>query len=224
MQMSQLVPISSLAQRFGVKSLIYGAPGTYKTPLIATAPRPVVLVTEPGMLSVRHLNNIPAWQAFTKERIDEFAAWLDTPEARNFDTICVDSTSQVAEIMLEKAKAQYTDGRKQYGFMSENTMKLINKLYYMPNKHVYLICKESAIETGNVKEKRPYFPGQELNVKVPHMFDEVLYIDYVSMNGSQPILAIRCKATFGILARDRSARLNEFEEPNLTKLFTKCMS
>ena len=91
-----------MARRFGVKSIIYGGPGTGKTPLTTTCPRPVMLVVEPGMMSMRG-TQIPAYEAPTPERIDEFFAWiLKSHEARNFDTLAVDSISQLAEVFLTK--------------------------------------------------------------------------------------------------------------------------
>lgn len=111
MQMSQLKPASELAQRFGVKALVYGGPGMGKTPIIKTAPRPVLCVVEPGMLSMRDAVNIPAWDAYTPERIDEFFKWLFTSaEAKNFDTVGIDSISQLAEIILTQELNRNKDG------------------------------------------------------------------------------------------------------------------
>ncbi|WBF76860.1 hypothetical protein PSV3_00158 [Septimatrevirus PSV32] len=96
MQMSQLKPASQLARRYGVKSVVFGAPGSGKTPLINTAPRPVLLVTEPGMLSMRG-SNVPAWEAYSPALIVEFFEWfMKSREAANFDTLGIDSISNIA--------------------------------------------------------------------------------------------------------------------------------
>ena len=119
MNIQNLKPASELAQRFGVKALVYGGPGMGKTPIIKTAPRPVLCVVEPGMLSMRDAVNIPAWDAYTPERIDEFFKWLFTSaEAKNFDTVGIDSISQLAEIILTQELNRNKDGRKAYGEMS----------------------------------------------------------------------------------------------------------
>ena len=112
MNIQNLKPASELAQRFGVKALVYGGPGMGKTPIIKTAPRPVLCVVEPGMLSMRDATNIPAWDAYTPERIDEFFKWLFTSnEAKNFDTVGIDSISQLAEIILTQELNRNKDGR-----------------------------------------------------------------------------------------------------------------
>lgn len=226
MQMSQLKPASELAQRFGVKALVYGGPGMGKTPIIKTAPRPVLCVVEPGMLSMRDAVNIPAWDAYTPERIDEFFKWLFTSaEAKNFDTVGIDSVSQLAEIILTQELNRNKDGRKAYGEMSRRVMEIVNALYYFPNKHIYLIAKQASADENGVTTKKPYFPGQDLNVKVPHLYDEILHLGEVNIPGqAKPVVGFRCLPTFGIMARDRSGRLNEIEPPNLDAIFKKCMT
>lgn len=196
-----------------------------KTPLIKTAPRPVLCVVEPGMLSMRDANQIPAWDAYTPERIDEFFTWLfKSQEAQQFDTVGIDSVSQLAEIFLTQELKRNKDGRKAYGEMSRRVMDLVNGLYYLPNKHIYLIGKQGTNDENGVTTKRPYFPGQDLNVKVPHLYDEILHIGEANVPGmNKPVVAFRCQPTFGIMARDRSGNLAEYEPPDLGAMFKKAM-
>ncbi|CAB4123294.1 AAA domain containing protein [uncultured Caudovirales phage] len=225
MQASQLKPASQLAQRFGVKALAYGGPGTGKTPMVNTAPRPVLCVVEPGMLSMR-TSNVPAWEAYDVPRINEFFKWLFTSnEARNYDTVGIDSISQLAEIILTDELKKNKDGRKAYGEMSRAVMEIVNALYYLPQKHVYLIGKQSTVDEGGIMRKKPYFPGQDLNVKIPHMYDEILHIGMNQIAGMpKPTIAIRTAESFDTMARDRSGRLAELEPPDLSALFAKAMT
>ena len=225
MQMSQLKPASQLAQRFGVKALAYGGPGTGKTPMVNTAPRPVLCVVEPGMLSMR-TSNVPSWEAYDVPRINEFFKWLFTSnEARNYDTVGIDSISQLAEIILTDELKKNKDGRKAYGEMSRAVMEIVNALYYLPQKHIYLIGKQSVVDENGIQRKKPYFPGQDLNVKIPHMYDEILHIGMNQIAGMpKSMIAIRTTETFDIMARDRSGRLAELEPPDLSALFAKAMT
>lgn len=225
MNANQLRPASQLAQQFGVKCLTYGGPGMGKTPLIQTAPRPVLCVVEPGMLSMKN-SNIPAWEAHKPEQIDEFFDWLfRSNDAKQFDTVGIDSISQLAEIFLTQELKRNKDGRKAYGEMSRRVMDIVNGLYYLPQKHVYLIGKQAMVDVNGSQEKRPYFPGQDLNVKVPHLYDEILHLGRYNVPGQpQPVVAFRCNETYGVMARDRSGKLNELEPPNLGDIFKKCMS
>ena len=225
MQMKDLRPVSQLAQRFGAKCIAYGPPGAGKTPLIQTAPRPVLCAVEPGMLSMRNVQHVPAWEAYTPEKLDEFMDWVfRSPEAKNFDTICIDSISQGAELMLTQELRRNKNGQRAYGEMARRVMEHVNTLYFMPNKHIYMICKQTVGEDG---QKKPYFPGQVLNADIPHLFDEILHIAPVlipGVNNGKPTTAIRTSASFDALARDRSGRLAELEPPDLGALFAKIMS
>ncbi|MEK7112816.1 MAG: hypothetical protein AAB875_05880, partial [Patescibacteria group bacterium] len=131
----------------------------------------------------------------------------------------------LAEIVLTDELKRNKDGRKAYGEMSRRVMEYVNGLYYLPQKHIYLIGKQATIDEGGTMRKRPYFPGQDLNVKVPHMYDEILHIALTGIAGQpKPVIAIRTAETFDIMARDRSGKLNELEPPDLSALFTKAMS
>ena len=226
MRMADLVPASKLANNYGAKCIAYGGPGSGKTPLVKTAPRPVMLVIEPGMLSMRDATNVPAFEAYTVERINEFFKWLkESAEAKNFDTVCIDSVSQMAEVILEKKKKTISHGLKAYGEMAEDVLRILNDLYYLRNKHMYLIAKQDSYDEGGTSKRRPYFPGQDLKVKVPHLFDQILHIGPAMIPSvGNDIPAIRCKGTIDITARDRSGNLADLEPMNLTALFNKTMA
>lgn len=229
MQMKDLKPASSFAQNYGFKAIAYGPPGEGKTPLIKTAPRPVMLVCEPGMGSMRDAHNIPAWEGYTPAKCAEFFDWVSkSNEAKNFDTVCIDSFSQYAEIELKQALSKNTHGLKAYGVMAEIVNERAHLLYYMPQKHVYLVCKETVIDEGGVKKRRPYFPGQDLNVKMPHLFDAILHVSKAQIPGFiKPQLAIRTLGTLDVMARIRTSRsdvFSELEPPDLAALIAKAMA
>jgi AAA domain len=220
--MPNFAPAGSYAQQYGVKSLVYGDPGTGKTPLINTAPRPVFLAVEPGLLSMRG-STVPTCFATTPAQLDDFFSWLArSPETAQYDTVCVDSISQMAEIYLDSELGNHKDPRKAYGEMSRKVLTHLNAMYYMQNKHVYLICKQGSTEENNIKKKVPYFPGQDLGIKVPHLYDEILHAERIS-TPQGPVSVLRAKASFDVFARDRSGRLAEFEPFDLSNLFNKIM-
>lgn len=226
MNKNDLKPASTLAKKNGVKAIVYGLPGAGKTPVVKTAPRPVILAVEPGMMSMRDAHNIPAYEAYSFEKIDEFFKWwFGSSEVSAFDTLAIDSLSQMAEIALDHFKARNKDGRKAYGEMSDWVMGHVNKLFYMPQKHMYLICKQAKIDSGSGNYFLPYFPGNDLDVKIPHLFDEILRLDNaVRIPGLlKEVTAFQTKESFNYKARDRSGKLDEFEQPDLTNLFNKCM-
>ncbi len=225
MQAKDLKPAGQLAQFYGVKCLVFGGAGSGKTPIFNTAPRPLLLAVEPGMLSMRG-STVPAFEANTVAKIDDFFKWfLSSVEAKNYDTLGVDSVSQMAEIYVEDALRTNSHGMKAYGEMATKVMKHINALYYHPQKHLYLIAKQTVVEENSVQKRKPYFPGKDLNVKIPHLFDEILHLGLHNIPGVVGQQKAFCtKEQYDVFARDRSGRLNEFEPPNLTDIFNKAMS
>lgn len=225
MNINSLVPASALALKLGVKSIVHGGPGQGKTPLFNTAPRPILLATEPGMLSMR-ASNIPTWEAYTHEKVDEFFKWWmsDSREISNFDTLGIDSASQLAEIFLLRAEKKLKDGRAAYGDMSDNVMFILRYLYFQPNKHMYIICKQGFEDVQGVRQSRPFFPGKDLNTKIPHMFDLILSLGTWNIPGYGQAKAFRTAPSLDTMARDRSGRLAEYEPPDLTAIFNKAMS
>lgn len=222
---SKLRSASSFALANGYKALVYGPPGEGKTPLIKTTINPVLLVCEPGMGSMRDAHNIPAWDGLTMAGADEFFKWLfNSAEAKKFDTCCVDSFSQYAELVLAYYLKKHSHGLKAYGAMSEHVMDVANKLFYMPQKHMYLICKEGGREEQGINKRVPFFPGQDLNVKMPHLFDAILRVARTTIMGQNgKVLAIQTRGD-DVMARDRFGKLDEFEPPHFGNLVRKALS
>lgn len=237
MQMKDLKPAGNLAQKFGMKAIMYGKPGHGKTPMLNTAPRPVLLATEPGLLSMKG-STIPTWEAYTPERIEEFFDWVEkSSELKNFDTIAIDSGSQLAEIILAQEQRRNKDGRKAYGEMSKRCMYWYDGLFFMRQKHIILNCKSMQAEVGKQVvnnggqisvemsyQSQPYFPGQDLGIKVPHRYDAILHVGLARVPGMpNEQVAIRTRSTSEILARDRSGNLDELEPPHIGNLIQKVM-
>lgn len=220
MEAKDLQPASKFSVATGVKALIYGAPGSAKTPLISTCPRPVMLACEAGMLSMKG-STVPTWQAFTPERINEFFKWFfHSNESKNYDTLAIDSASQMADVYLQAALKTNKHGKAAYGEMATNVMDHLRPLYYTQQKHTYVICKETTSEGM----KRPYFPGQYLNPEVPHLYDFILHLGIKNVPAMGQTLAFQCNQTYDVLARNRTGNLADYEPPSFSQLVTKAMT
>lgn len=225
MNINDLKTANEFAQNFGVKCIVYGAAGTGKTPILNTAPRPLLLACEPGLLSMRG-SKIPTWEAYTPQRIDEFFKWFfNSVETKAFDTLGIDSTSQMADIYLQAAMKTNKHGMAAYGEMAEKTMEHLRTLYYTRYKHTYLICKEELRDDNGATLRRPYFPGKVLPIDVPHMYDVITQLCKTNVPGvAGETLAFRCIGNYGVIARNRTGNLNEFEPPHFAQLVDKAMN
>lgn len=220
MQASDLKAAKEFAVSFGMKAICYGPPGSAKTPTVNTCPRPVLLATEPGLLSMRN-SNVPTWIAPTKNKIDEFMKWFEhSAEAKNFDTLAIDSVSQMCDIGLSESKSKH--GLAQYGDMADYIYPYLERLYFMPQKHMFLIAKEEITADGM---RRPYFPGRYLPTQIPHKYDCVLRIAKVAIpNVVGEQLAFQCNGSYNVIARNRTGTLADFEPANFGELIKKAMA
>jgi hypothetical protein len=226
MQAKDLKPLGSFAQFYGVKIIGYGPGGSGKSPVANSAPRPVYLAIESGLLSMRE-SKIPAWQGSDLTKINEFFTWLfsDSKEVANYDTVIVDSISEWAELILAQKMKTNSHGLKAYGEMAEEFLKTAIKLAMMPRKHMYLIAKETTISQGGAEKRRPYYPGKEIYKEMDHKFDEILNLNLHTIPGVVGQQKAFCTGeTFDIHARDRSGKLNMYEPPDLGLIINKCMS
>lgn len=229
MDARDLKAASEHATAFGVKAIVFGPAGTGKTPILNTAPRPVLLATEAGLLSMRG-SSIPTYEAYTSQRVDEFFKWFfNSSETKNFDTLGIDSGSQIADIYLNAAlqgtskQGNKKHGMAAYGEMATNTMEHLRTLYYTRYKHVYMICKEEIADVDYQSLRRPYFPGKVLPIDVPHLYDFILRLAKANVPGAGETLAFQCVGNMNVLARNRTGNLNEFEPPNFSMLVEKAM-
>lgn len=222
MNIKDLKAAGEFAQQFGVKCLLYGPPGSAKTPILNTASRPVLLATEPGLLSMRG-SKIPTWEANTPAKIDDFFKWwFSSDETKNFDTLGVDSVSQMADVYLQQSLKDNRHGMKAYGEMAEAVMGHLRTLYYKRYCHTYLICKEEVKNIDNQVVKRPYFPGQVLPIEIPHMYDIIARLAKTNVPQVQgETLAFQCIGNYNVIARNRTGNLDMFEQPHFGNLVIK---
>ena len=231
MQQSDLRPARDFALQFGCKAVVYGKPGSGKTPVcVNTSPRPVFLASEPGMLTLRN-STVPTFTAFNPTKVDEFMLWFKgSNEAKNFDTLIWDSTSQSFEKYIEhemgtgQSKAgNEQHGMRVYGKMARWAYGHLADLYFMPQKHIILISKLERFEINGTIYNRPYYPGKVLPVQVPHLFDLVTCLGDWNVPGVGETKAFRTKETYDFMGRDRSGQLGEYEPPDISKIIAKVM-
>lgn len=228
--LNQAIAARDLARQYGVKGLYYGPAGCGKTPLINTAPRPILCAVENGLGSMRH-SGVPTCNAINSvTALDGFLDWCEkSHEAKGFDTIGFDSGSFLAELFLREEMSKTTargnkpDGKAAYGEMARRTYARIYRLWALKEKHVYMICKQGTATVDGVEMTVPYFPGKDLYSTVPGLFDNIVQLTTIS-TPQGPLDALRCRGNFVTLARNRTGNLNEFEPRDLAALFNKAVS
>lgn len=207
----------------GVKCAVYGKAGRGKTRLCATSPQPVIISAEGGLLSLAGYQ-LPYIEIRNVNDLTNAHQWaLQSREARQFATICIDSISEVAETVLANAKGQVKDPRQAYGELADQMMNTIRAFRDLQGYNVVMTAKQDYVkdEQTGIVMNAPSLPGKTLTKEFPYFFDELFKLDIGKTPDNVEYGFLRTRPSFNDEAKDRSGRLDEIEEPNLTKIFAK---
>lgn len=213
------------AQFHGIKCLVYGKSGAGKTKLASTAPAPIILSAESGILSLREFQ-IPMIQIKTVADLTEVHQWaLNSAEAKQFATIYIDSISEIGEVVLANAKAQVKDPRQAYGELIEKMMMTIKAFRDLPGKNVVMAAKQEPIkdEMTGIVQYGPSMPGSKLGPQLPYLFDEVFRLGVGKTPQGVEYRFLQTGPDLQYDAKDRSGSLDPVERPDLSFVFSKIL-
>ena len=206
----------------GVKLLVYGHAGAGKTSLIPTLPAPIVLSAEGGLLSIAGAD-VPYIEISDMAALREAWDWLaHSAEAQQYQSVALDSISEIAEVVLVAEKKAAKDPRQAYGAMQEAMTDIIRAFRDLPGRHVLMTAKleKQQDEMGRVLYS-PSMPGNKTGQALPYFFDEVLALRVEKDAEGIPQRALMCHSDGVWQAKDRSGRLDTWETPDLGALINK---
>ena len=210
------------ARAGGVKILAYGQAGAGKTHMIRTLPSPVILSAEAGLLSLAGAD-LPFIEIGSVGALREAYDWLaSSAEAQQFQSVALDSISEIAEVILVAEKAAAKDPRQAYGAMQELLASIIRQFRDLPGRHVYMSAKleKATDEMGRVLYA-PSMPGNKTGQQLPYFFDEVLALRVERDADGSPQRALMCHSDGLWQAKDRSGALDPWEVPDLGAIIRK---
>jgi hypothetical protein len=205
-----------------VKLLVYGQAGAGKTSLIPTLPTPVILSAEGGLLSIAD-TNLPFIEITSMDDLREAYKWLtSSAEAAEFESVALDSISEIAEVVLNAEKKINKDPRAAYGAMQEQMADIIRGFRDLPGKHVYMSAKleKTQDEMGRVLYA-PSMPGNKTGQSLPYFFDEVLALRVEKDAEGMTRRALMTDGDGLWLAKDRSGKLEVWEDADLGEIIKK---
>jgi len=205
-----------------VKLLVYGQAGAGKTSLIPTLPTPVILSAEGGLLSIAD-TNLPFIEITSMQELQEAYKWLTSSvEAAEFESVALDSISEIAEVVLNAEKKINKDPRAAYGAMQEQMADVIRAFRDLPGKHVYMSAKleKTQDEMGRVLYA-PSMPGNKTGQSLPYFFDEVLALRVEKDAEGFTRRALMTDGDGLWLAKDRSGKLEVWEDADLGEIIKK---
>jgi phage nucleotide-binding protein len=202
----------------GLKVLVYGQAGSGKTTLTKTLPKPVVLSAEDGLLSLKD-DNIPFVEIKNIGDLHDAYSWLQ--DSDEFESVVLDSISEIAEVVLAHEKKVNKDGRAAYGEMDVQLSEIIRAFRDL-NMHVLMTAKleKQQDEMGRMLYF-PSLPGNKTAQKLPYFFDEVLALRIEKDEEGKTQRALMCDSDGLWLAKDRSGKLEAWETPDLGEIIAK---
>jgi hypothetical protein len=210
----------------GIKALVFGSAGTGKTTLCGTAPSPLIISAEAGLLSLR-AKKIPVLTVATVQDVWDALAYCKTPEAlKNFKTICLDSISEITEVALVNEKKKTKDPRAAYGEMATLTIDIVKAFRDLPGFHVLVTAKQTNVSDPitNVSRAQPHTPGQQVGPALPYLFDLVMHSATEKDAQGKTYHYLRTQASFNCEAKDRSGALDEIEYPDFDNIVNKILA
>jgi phage nucleotide-binding protein len=211
----------------GIKILVHGPAGAGKTSLCATTGEPTVIISaESGLLSLRGVD-IPVIEVKALDQLYEaYDFVVNTPEGQAFKWICLDSISEIAEVVLNHEKKVAKDPRQAYGALAEKMTDLIRAFRDLPGRNVYFSCKQERAkdEQSGAMLYYPAMPGNMLKQGVGYFFDEVMALRVEKDAEGNPTRWLQTSRDYNYEAKDRSGALEMFESPDLAAIAAKISS
>lgn len=217
---SRIKKPAQLSVDTGLKVLVYGAAGAGKTTLCTTTgdqSKTLIISAEAGLLSIRDAvcDAIPVSGL---QDLRDVLTHLQKGE-HNYTWICLDSISEIAEVVLEAELGRNKDPRAAYGEMSTRLTALIKTFRDLPY-NVVMSCKGKQVEDEGRQVWQPSLPGKQLADGLPYLFDEVFCLVASEREGVVK-RALRTVADGKYTAKDRSGRLEAWEKPDLGEIYKK---
>lgn len=205
----------------GVKALVYGMAGTGKTYMIQTLPNPVVISAESGLLSLTG-TNIPYMEIKSFADLQEAYQWVVSSDGAQFESIAIDSISEIGEIVLAYEKSVNKDGRAAYGEMAVKIMEIMRAFRDIQGKNVMFIAKaeKAQDETGRMLYQ-PSMPGAKIAQQLPYLVDLVMALRTEKDADGNVQRALMCQTDGTWQAKDRSGKLEAWEAPDLGAIIAK---
>jgi hypothetical protein len=224
-----------LAQRKGIKGVIFGRSGIGKTSLLWTlnASTTLFLDLEAGDLAVEGLE-IDTLRPRTWKECRDFAVFIGGPNPiGKYETVFIDSITVAGRLCFQWCRGQpeafsektgKPDIRGAYGLHGREMIGWLTHLQHTRGKHVWFVgILDERLDDFNRKVFQPQIDGSKTGLELPGIVDQVITMADIPDPGGQPQRAFVCQTLnpWGFPAKDRSGRLDRVEAPHLGRLMEK---
>ena len=207
-----------------IKMLIYGQPGVGKTLFCCTSGEKTLLISaEAGLLSI--MGTKADVEVLEITSFDELVMiYQHLKNGTDFKTVCIDSISEVAEVVLAKELEASRHALKAYGEMATKVISMVRAFRDLPGYDIVFTAKqEKTQDDSNRLLFGPSTPGSKVSAGLPYYVDLVGAMRIDKDNEGNVNHWLQCRGDGQYIAKDRSGRLDNFEEPNLKMIKNKIL-
>lgn len=211
----------------GLKILVHGQAGSGKTVFSATAGKPTIIINaEAGLLSIKGAPSfIKTVRVTNIDQLQEVYDFLADSEEPVCDWVCLDSISDIAEVVLSEEKETSTDPRQAYGELADRMFKLLRMFRDLEGYNVLMTAKQVRVEDQDTNRTMyyPMLPGKQLTFGISYLFDEVFALRLDRDKAGNQVRQLQTERDAQYDCKDRSGDLDAFEPVNLKHIEKKIM-
>ena len=152
---------------------------------------------------------------------------LDEPypyvaESTEYQSVALDSVSEIAEVCPNAEKRACSDPRQAYGATHDKITAMVRMFRDLPGMNVYMSAKLDQVqdEIGHLLYG-PSMPGKQTSKGLPYLFDEVFALRTQENAEGETVSTLQCHKGGGWEAKDRSGKLEQWERPDLGAIIEK---
>lgn len=230
----------SFVENHGVKIMIYGESGVGKTRSAKSVKdagfKPLILSAESGLRSLKG-EDIPVLDLTHDDdgkpldeagriiRLKKTFLWLKAGQPQ-FDTIFLDSLTEVSQAIVAEQKKIYTDPKdtlKIYMKHSEMMLEFVKAFRDLPYNVVLVGLSESEQDAIGRKYQTVSVIGK-VSQHLPALMDTVLHLQVIENSEKKMVPMFQTFKTATQVAKDRDGALLPWESYDLGAIFKKLLS